>query len=258
MRGSGRCSTNEAGRMAMNEPGRSPDEEVSAFVDGELRAPVRDRIVGRLYEDPELRRAWARFHLIGDALRGIGPVPGAGSVAGKVGEALRGERVVPFEPRARRAVFGPLAGPALAASVAALAILGVRNLDDGSGPQPPAAGAARYESVAGSVPAAAAPAAAHTMTASAQPSRPASPRRSAVEYESVAGSVPAAADPTAAHTVTASAQPSRPASPRRSAVEPDAEARLNTYLVSHNEYAGNGVLPYVRIVGYQSAAGGHR
>ena len=40
-------------------------------------------------------------------------------------------------------------------------------------------------------------------------------------------------------------------------VAPDAEARLNAYLVSHNEYAGDGVrgvLPYVRIVGYQSFA----
>ena len=41
----------------------------------------------------------------------------------------------------------------------------------------------------------------------------------------------------------------------RSDAAPDAEARLNVYLVNHNEYAGNGVrgvLPYVRIVGYQS------
>ena len=206
--------------MAMNAPERSPDEEVSAFVDGELRATARDRIVGTLYGDPELRRAWARFHLIGDVLRGAGPVPGAGSIAGKVGEALSGERVVPFEPRARRVGPGPLAGAALAASVAALAILGVRSLDDGSGPRPPAAGAS--------------------------------------PYESVAGAAPVAADPAPPRIVTASAQPSRPAPPRRSAAETDAGARLNAYLVNHNEYAGNGVLPYVRIVGDQSAAGGYR
>ena len=205
----------------MNAPERSPDEEVSAFVDGELRARVRDRIVGTLYGDPELRRTWARFHLIGDVLRGAGPVPGAGSIAGKVGEALSGERVVPFEPRARRVVPGALAGAALAASVAALAILGVRSLDDGSDPHPPAAGASRYESVAGAAPIAADPAPPRIVTASASP-------------------------------------PPLPASPRRSAAEMDAAARLNAYLVNHNEYAGNGVLPYVRIVGYQSAAGGYR
>ena len=44
-------------------------------------------------------------------------------------------------------------------------------------------------------------------------------------------------------------------------VAPRAEARLNVYLVNHNEYAGigmRGVLPYVRIVGYQSFAGDER
>ena len=203
----------------MNEPGRNPDEEVSAFVDGELRAAARDRIVGLLYGDPARRRAWARFHLIGDALRGAGPFPGAGSIAGKVDGVLRGERVVPFEPRARRVAPGPLAGAALAASVAALAILGVRSLD-GGGPPPPAAGAPRYESVADAAP------------------------------------IPA--DPAPPPVMTASAPPSLPASRRRNAAGTDAGIRLNAYLVNHNEHAGNGVLPYVRIVGYQRAERGDR
>lgn len=44
-------------------------------------------------------------------------------------------------------------------------------------------------------------------------------------------------------------------------VAPDTEARLNAYLVNHSEHAGNGVpgvLPYVRLVGYQSVGGDYR
>ena len=203
------------------------NEEISAFVDGELRGPARARIVGRLYGDSELRRAWERFHLIGDTVRKVGPVPGAGSIAGKVGEAVSGERIVPTRRRARRPGVGPLPGLALAASVAAVAILGIRSLD-GDGAQRPAAEIPQQqESVAG--PVASAP-------------------------------DPVIPDPARPGAATAVRHP-RPESVRLrwNDAAPDAEARLNAYLVNHNEYAGHGVrgvLPYVRVVGYRSAAGG--
>ena len=203
------------------------NEEISAFVDGELRGPARARIVGRLYGDSELRRAWERFHLIGDTVRKVGPVPGAGSIAGKVGEAVSGERIVPTRRRARRPGVGPLPGLALAASVAAVAILGIRSFD-GDGAQRPAAEIPQQqESVAG-------------------------PVASATD--------PVIPDPARPGAATAVRHP-RPESARLrwNDAAPDAEARLNTYLVNHNEYAGHGVrgvLPYVRVVGYRSAAGG--
>ena len=202
------------------------NEEISAFVDGELRGPARARIVGRLYGDSELRRVWERFHLIGDTVRKVGPVPGAGSIAGKVGEAVSGERIVPIEPRARRPGIGPLSGLALAASVAAVAILGIRGLDGGV--QRPAAEVSRPEGTAGPA-------------------------------VSVPG--PAVPDPVRPSIAATAVRHPRPESARLqwNDAAPDAEARLNAYLVNHNEYAGHGVrgvLPYVRIVGYRSAAGG--
>ena len=219
----------------MNET--EANEEISAFVDGELRGPAGDRVVSALYGNAELRRAWARYHLIGDAVRKAGPVPGACSIAGKVGEALSGERVVPFEPRVSRRWTRPLSGLALAASVAAVAILGIRGLDGGhdGGVPLPVAGTSRHEAgaVGSAVPEPAARVAAAAVAGLRTPSVP-------------------------APDVMAMAA-RRPEADRLqwSGAAPDAEARFNAYLVNYNEYAGSGVrglLPYVRIVGYQAAA----
>ena len=208
----------------MNAP--DTNEQVSAFVDGELRGPARARVVDALYGSPELRCAWARFHLIGDAVRKIGPVPGAGSIAGNVNAALSAEPVAPFKPRPRRPWLAPLPGLAFAAAIAAVAVLVIHGLDDGGARPPPIAGAV--------------------------------PRGVAA-----AGAPPAVPDPAVSRIASAAAPPAGSEAARRrwSDVAPDAEARLNVYLVNHNEYAGNGVrgvLPYVRIVGYQPAAGDYR
>ena len=190
------------------------NERISALVDGELESSAWDRAMEALYASPGQRRAWARFHFIGDAMRHAGPVPGADSIAGRVGGALAGERIVPFRPRRRRPGIGPLAGLALAASISAVAVLVIHSLDDGSGARPtPVADGSRYE------------------VAMASPgARPRDTRRNADRLQ-------------------------------WSGVAPDTEARLNAYLVNHSEHAGNGVpgvLPYVRLVGYQSVAGDYR
>ena len=208
----------------MNEP--DSNEYLSAFVDGELQGPARDRVVDALYGSPEFRHAWARFHLIGDAVRKIDPVPGAGSIAGNVSEVLSDEQIVPFTPRPRRPRLVPLAGLALAAAVAAVAVLGIHSLGDGGARSPPVTGVSR-------------------------------------QAIAVADPVSTTADSTASRIASTAAKPAAPEASglKWSDVAPDAEARLNAYLVNHNEYAGNGmrgVLPYVRIVGYQSLAGDYR
>ena len=208
----------------MNES--DSNELLSAFVDGELQGPARDRMVDALYGRPELRRAWMRFHLIGDAVRKVGPVPGADSIAENVGAALSDEGVVHFRPRARRATLRALPGLAIAAAIASIAILGIHSLDDGGAQAPRIAGDLRSELTD-------------------------------------AGSASDTADPAASRVGSLAAQTTGTESNRLqwSDVAPDAEARLNVYLVNHNAYAGNGmrgVLPYVRIVGYQSPAGDYR
>ena len=205
----------------MNE--RDSNEHLSAFVDGELEGSKRDRVVDALYDNPELRRRWTRFHLIGDAVRGAGPVPGADAIADNVRAALAEEQVVQFKPRPRRPRLYPLYGMAMAAAIAGIAILGILRLDDGGARSTQIADVSRSE-----------PAAADSVSTA--------PVRTGPRIASVA------------------AQPAGTEAARLqwSDVAPDAEARLNVYLVNHNEYAGIGmhsVLPYVRIVGYQSFAG---
>lgn len=203
----------------MNPP--VSNERLSAFIDGELEGPARDGVVDALYQDPELRRTWERFHLIGDAMRGVGPVPGADDIARKVGVALAGESVVRLKPRARRSRLRPLAGAAMAAAIAGVAVLGLHRLDRGGMPPPQIAGAPPSE------------------FAEATYGGGATPDRSEVRVVSEIVS-------------STGVEVSRL---QWSGVAPNAEARLNAYLVNHNEYAGHGVhgvLTYVRIVGYQS------
>ena len=208
--------------MPLNES--DTRERISAFMDGELRGSDCDRVVESLYASSELRREWARFHLIGDALRKTGPIPGAETIADRVRGEFARERIVHAGPTFRRHVWAPLPGLALAASVAAVAILGVRSLDDGIEVRTvPSAASVRH---------------------SVQATPPArSDRGSRVQRVASAS----------AQRVLASAagQPWSAA----------AGARINAYLIHHSEHAGlgvRGVLPFVRVVGYQSDAGDSR
>ena len=202
------------------------NEDLSAFVDGELHGPARDRIVDALYGSSDLRRAWSRFHLIGDAMRKIGPVSGADSIAEDVSAVLSSEQVVQLGPRPPRARLRPLAGLAVAAAIAGIAVLGIHSLDDGGAGLRPVAGVSHPETVT-------------TDPVSTTPGSSA-PR--------IAAMAPPAASP-------------RPSRPQWSDVAPDTEARLNAYLVNHHVYAGDGmrgVLPYVRIVAYPPSVGDYR
>ena len=208
----------------MSEP--DTNERLSAFIDGELRGSARDRVVDALHDSPELRRRWARFHVIGDAMRGTGPVPGADTIAERVNAALGDETIVHLEPRPRRRLLRPLSGLAIAATIAGVAILGVQRLDDGGMQSRQLAGEQRPE-------------------------------------PSVVHSAPAAEDSTVSRLASTAATPAGSGTARVqwSDAEPRAQQRLNVYLANHNEYAGGGmrgVLPYVRLVGYQSFAGDGR
>jgi len=103
-------------------------ERLSAFMDGDPDAGTE--CVDMLVRDAQARAAWARYHAIGDALRGQLTGGADAGFAARVSERIAGEPAV-LAPRRRRAaaLLKPLAGLAVAASVATVAVLGVQRLD---------------------------------------------------------------------------------------------------------------------------------
>lgn len=103
-------------------------ERVSALVDGELDRADAVRLLGEVADDPELRRGWERYHLISDAVRGraASHIP-ATELFERVRRDIQAEPTIYRLSAFRSGAARPLAGLALAASVAVVAVLGVRS-----------------------------------------------------------------------------------------------------------------------------------
>lgn len=125
--------------------------DVSALMDNELTRRECDAAVGALAEDESLRATWQRFHLMRTALRHEPHYPVATDLADRIAARLnagavparRGLAGLRWPSPARRgtaytAAYKGAAGLALAASVAAVAIVGVRTLTPGAAVPPQA------------------------------------------------------------------------------------------------------------------------
>ncbi len=100
-------------------------EQLSAFMDGEFER-ISSNAINQLIADDEARKKWARYHLIGDSLRG----QCAGSyqdIALQVSAKLDSQPQV-GTPRIRRLIFTSPIKLAFAATVAACAVLGAWQL----------------------------------------------------------------------------------------------------------------------------------
>ena len=128
--------------------------QVSVLMDGELDGRRAARYYDLVGREPELRAAWERYHLIGQAIRGERIEREVRGVADAVRRAVEREPTV-VAPRSSRLGRGvqvaPFAGAALAAGVAILAILAVPSLFQGPEPEgssaPQAERYARLDSV---------------------------------------------------------------------------------------------------------------
>lgn len=112
----------------MNEELKS---QISAFVDGELPESEADLLSRRLSQDAGLRQQAAAYFQIGRLMRGEPSVSGANDVHKRVSSELVNDEIpaapLPSVPSARW--LKPLGGVAIAASVAMLALFGLRQLD---------------------------------------------------------------------------------------------------------------------------------
>jgi sigma-E factor negative regulatory protein RseA len=104
-------------------------EQVSAFLDGELPNSETELLLKRLARDGELRESFGRYALIGEALRGGSHKLMAKGFSSRVNLAIDGEPIPanghPQDGRVPR-WWRPLAGAAVAAGVAAVAVVALQ------------------------------------------------------------------------------------------------------------------------------------
>lgn len=102
------------------------NERLSQLMDGETD-DVDGRIIDDLLQNPGRRDTWWRYHLIADILRHDTEILAHQNLADRISAALEAEPVI-LAPRAlwQRNWVKPVAGLAIAASVAVVAILGLQ------------------------------------------------------------------------------------------------------------------------------------
>lgn len=104
--------------------------QISAFVDGELPDNETELLLRRLSQDAKLRLQAAQYLTIGHAIRGDLEVAGMSGLRGRVAAAL-GTEIAEPEPVAELVpakFMRPVAGVAVAASVAVMALMALRML----------------------------------------------------------------------------------------------------------------------------------
>lgn len=176
-------------------------EQLSSLMDDELGPLEAERAIIEAGQDPQVRAAWARFHVVRDAVRNQIPERVAMDFADRVRAAIDAEPVIVAPSRRPSTRLKPVAGLALAASVAAIAVLGVNAVSQRGG------------------------------------------------MESDAPAIAQSVSPPQSNLTASMVQIGRETE------ESMQSARLNSYLVNHNELRANlgmqGLMPYARIVGYE-------
>ncbi len=104
-------------------------EKLSALLDGELEASELEQTVKQAAAESLMRETWGRYHLIRDVMRGQLECLAAPGLADAVSSQLQSEPII-LVPRRRSRIRVKatrwVAGMAVAASVATVAIVGVR------------------------------------------------------------------------------------------------------------------------------------
>lgn len=107
-------------------------EQISAFVDGELQEHETELLLKRLEREPELRAALVRYSTMGASLREGTRLGVTRSFAVRVSTAIAASGAAPAPAPLRKGLdsrwLRAIAGLGVAATVAAVAILGVQQL----------------------------------------------------------------------------------------------------------------------------------
>ncbi|MFQ5660565.1 MAG: sigma-E factor negative regulatory protein [Gammaproteobacteria bacterium] len=106
-------------------------EQISMLMDGEMDGPG-DQLISNLIQNKSLRDTWLRYHLISDVLKGQTPTCLDSRLVDRISARIADEPPI-LAPNAMRPRFfiKAAAGLAIAASVAAIAILGLQQNQTG-------------------------------------------------------------------------------------------------------------------------------
>lgn len=102
------------------------NEQISALMDDDYD----HQSLNQLLRDEELQHTWARYHLIGDCLRDSLPEQMDTGLANRIHAQLASEPTVLAPAGNKHSHLKPLAGFAIAASVALVAVFGIRQNTD--------------------------------------------------------------------------------------------------------------------------------
>ena len=112
--------------------------QISAFVDGELPQNEAELLLRRLCQDGELRQQAAEYLAMGRAMRGERSIAGLGKLRERISTALGDASLEPEIDVAEisgRRFLRPVAGVAIAATVALAALVGLQEVQLGSVPE---------------------------------------------------------------------------------------------------------------------------
>ena len=101
-------------------------EQISSFLDGELPAAESELLLKRLERDPQLRSTVGRYSLIGEALRSTEAGGPTRDFAARVSRAIEQEAAPGKSWRPVANWLKPVAGGAIAAGVAAVALVSLQ------------------------------------------------------------------------------------------------------------------------------------
>jgi len=109
-------------------------ENLSALMDGELEGAEAVRLLNGIIQDSGLKTTWEQYHLISDALRNNLPPVAERDLLDRVRLLVDSEPVVLRRSAVWKTSLRPVAGFALAASVAVVAVLGFRGITQEGAP----------------------------------------------------------------------------------------------------------------------------
>lgn len=113
------------------------NEQLSAMFDDELDQYEHELLIRRLKQEDGLKSSWARYQLIGDAMRNNITALSVSDLRAAIRQQIEKEQVVStLKPKTtiNTRMIKPVAGMAIAASVAAMAIIGLQNLGQNESP----------------------------------------------------------------------------------------------------------------------------